>query len=104
VKAFTFGTYNLENGGLDGGRDDRLRRQLATLAAVNADAWAFQECKGWRTSGKQALFLAEGLLGMRGFLVPSSHHECDLAVFVREAAASGPSRSGTSKGRRTGTP
>jgi endonuclease/exonuclease/phosphatase family metal-dependent hydrolase len=86
VKAFTFGTYNLENGGLDGGRDDRLRRQLATLAAVNADAWAFQECKGWRTSGKQALFLAEGLLGMRGFLVPSSHHECDLAVFVREAA------------------
>jgi hypothetical protein len=86
VKEFTFGTYNLENGGLDNGRDDRLRRQLAMLAAVNADAWAFQECKGWRALGGRALFLAERVLGLRGFLVPSAHHECDLAVFVREAA------------------
>jgi len=36
----TFGTCNFRNGGLDGGSDERLRRQLARLAGVQADAWA----------------------------------------------------------------
>jgi len=81
---FTYGSYNLENGGIDDGDDTRLRRQLATLAEVGADGWAIQECKGWSADGFRALFLAEQVLDMRGFLVPSSHHGCDLAVFIGE--------------------
>jgi endonuclease/exonuclease/phosphatase family metal-dependent hydrolase len=86
VRQFTFGSYNLLAGGFDDGRDDRLRHQLTVLAEVGADAWAFQKCLGWRAAGGQALFHAEQILGLRGFLVPSSHHGCDLAVFVRESA------------------
>lgn len=81
---FTYGSYNLENGGIDDGDDSRLRRQLAMLAQAGADSWALQECKGFTANGSRALFLAEDVLGMRGFLVPSAHHGCDLAVFVAE--------------------
>ena len=56
------------------------------LTEVGADAWAFQECTGWRAAGGHGFFTAERILGMRGFGVPSSHHGCDLAVFVRESA------------------
>jgi hypothetical protein len=86
VKEFTFGSYNLRAGGLDDGRDDRLRHQLTVLTEVGPDARAFQECTGWRAAGGRALFTAERVLGMRGFVVPSSRHGCDLAVFVRESA------------------
>jgi endonuclease/exonuclease/phosphatase family metal-dependent hydrolase len=85
VREFTFGSYNLRAGGFDCGRDDRLRHQLAVLTEVGADAWAFQECTGWRASGSQAIFTAERILGMRGFVAPS-HHGRDVAVFVRESA------------------
>ncbi len=86
MKEFTFGSYNLWAGGFDDGRDDRLHHQLVVLADLAADAWAFQECTGWRAAGCQALFHAEQILRLRGFLVPSSHHGCDLGVFVRESA------------------
>jgi hypothetical protein len=85
MRQFSFGSYNLHAGGFDDGRDERLRHQLALLADVGADAWAFQECTGWRASGCRALFHAEQALGLRGFLV-SSVHGCDLAVFVRQSA------------------
>jgi endonuclease/exonuclease/phosphatase family metal-dependent hydrolase len=78
------GSYNLKNGGIDEGRDARLHRQLAMLAAAGADAWMLQECKWWSADGHAALHLAERMLGMRGFLVPSGHHGCDVAVMVRE--------------------
>ena len=85
---FTCGSYNVLNGGLDDGSDKRLLRQLAMLADAGADCWAFQEAKGWR--GEHAdyrLFhLAERVLRMRGFLVRSAHHGCDLALFIRESA------------------
>jgi hypothetical protein len=84
MREFIFGSYNLRAGGFDDGGDERLRHQLVLLADVNADAWAFQECTGWRASGSRTLFLAEQMLGLRGFLVPS-HHGCDLAVFVRQS-------------------
>jgi endonuclease/exonuclease/phosphatase family metal-dependent hydrolase len=84
MREFTFGSYNLRAGGFDNGGDERLRHQLVLLADVGADAWAFQECTGWRSSGSRTLFLAEQMLGLRGFLVPS-HHGCDLAVFVRQS-------------------
>ena len=84
MREFAFGSYNLRAGGFDDGRDERLRHQLVLLADVGADAWAFQECTGWRASGCRALFLAEQMLGLRGFLVPSDHG-CDLAVFVRQS-------------------
>jgi hypothetical protein len=85
MREFTFGSYNLHAGGFDDGRDERLLHQLALLADIGADAWAFQECTGWRASGCRALFRAEQVLGLRGFLV-SSVHDCDLAVFVRQSA------------------
>ena len=62
MREFAFGSYNLRAGGFDDGRDDRLRHQLVLLADVGADAWAFQECTGWRASGSRALFLAEQML------------------------------------------
>jgi hypothetical protein len=86
VRAFTFGSYNLQGGGFDDGQDGRLSRQLVLLADVRADAWVFQECSGWLNSGGRTLFLAEQILGLRGFLAPSSRHGGDLAVFVREPA------------------
>jgi hypothetical protein len=59
MREFTFGSYNLRAGGFDDGRDERLRHQLIVLADVGADAWAFQECTGWRASGRRAFFLAD---------------------------------------------
>lgn len=67
MREFTFGSYNLLNGGFDDGRDDRLRHQLTLLADLGADTWAFQECSGWRAAGCRALFTAERILGLRGF-------------------------------------
>jgi hypothetical protein len=87
VRAFTFGSYNWQGGGFDDEPDGWLRRQLVLLADVRADAWVFQECSGWRDSGGRTLFLAEQILGLRGFLAPSAHHGGDLAVFVREPAS-----------------
>jgi endonuclease/exonuclease/phosphatase family metal-dependent hydrolase len=82
---FTFGTYNL-HGGLDDGSGKRLLRQLALLAEAGADCRALQECKGWRgeSADYRIFHLAEQALRMRGFLVPSAHHGCDLGLFVRE--------------------
>jgi endonuclease/exonuclease/phosphatase family metal-dependent hydrolase len=85
VTSFAFGTYNLRDGGIDGGDDARLRRQLAVLAAARADAWALQECTGFTAHGCAALLAAEQALGMRAFLAASSHDGCDLAVLVRPA-------------------
>lgn len=86
MRAFTFGSYNWQGGGFDDAQDGRLRRQLVLLADVRADAWVFQGCSGWRDCGGRALFLAEQILGLRGFVAPSSHPGGDLVVFVREAA------------------
>ncbi len=86
MREFIFGSYNLRAGGFDDGRDDRLRHQLTVLTEVGADAWAFQDCTGWRAAGGHDLFTAERILDRRGFVVQSSHHGCDLAVFVRESA------------------
>jgi hypothetical protein len=86
VREFTFGSYNWHGGVVDNGQDGRLQRQLVLLSYVRADAWVFQGCSGWRDCGGRTLFLAEQILGLRGFLVPSSRQGGDLAVFVREPA------------------
>lgn len=80
----TFGTYNLEYGGIDRGDDARLRRQLALLDEAGADVWALQECN-WGGTG--ALYLAEQALGMRGFLARSARcRGGGLAVLVCETS------------------
>jgi endonuclease/exonuclease/phosphatase family metal-dependent hydrolase len=79
----TFATWNILEGG---GGDARLRRQMALLADLSPAAVALQECKNWDQDGYRALYLAEHLLGMRGFLAPSAHHRCHLAVFIRQDA------------------
>jgi len=87
VRAFTFGSYSWQGGFDDDGQDGRLTRQLALLSDVRADAWVFQGCSGWRDCGGRTMFLAEQILGLRGFLAPSSRPGGDLAVFVREPAS-----------------
>ena len=86
MRAFTFGSYNWQGSDFDDEQDRRLRRQLVLLSDARADAWAFQGCSGWGDCGGETLFLAEQLLGLRGFLALASHHGGDLAVFVREPA------------------
>jgi hypothetical protein len=83
---FTYGTHNFEGGGIDDGSYARLRRQLARLAKAEATGWAFQECRGWLDRRGHGFFLAEEMLGMRGFIARSAHYGCDVAVFVRESA------------------
>jgi hypothetical protein len=66
----TFVAWNISGGGSDAGDDARLRRQMALLAALRPSAAAIQECKYWDGGNFRALYLAERLLGMRGFLAP----------------------------------
>jgi len=73
-------------GGIDAGDDARLRRQMALLAGLVPSVAAIQESKDWDRGNFRTFHLAERLLGMRGFLSPSAHHGCHLAVFVREGA------------------
>lgn len=77
------GTYNLRDGGLDNGSPERLRRQLAMLAAEELDVLGLQELKGLEAHGWELLYDAEDTLGMRSFLVKSAHHGCHLATFLR---------------------
>lgn len=83
---FTFATWNIKGGGTDAGDDARLRRQMALLAGLGPSGVAIQECKYWERENFRTFHLAERLLGMRGFLSPSAHHGCHLAVFIREGA------------------
>lgn len=82
----TVGCWNLLEGGLGpDGSDTRLRRQLRLLAGLDLDVAALQECTGWDRDYYRVLHLAEGMLGMRGFLAESSHGDCHVGVFVRES-------------------
>jgi endonuclease/exonuclease/phosphatase family metal-dependent hydrolase len=82
----TFATWNILSGGIDAGDDARLRRQMALLVELQPSVIAIQECKHWDQGDFRALRLAERMLAMRGFLAPSSHHGCHLAVFIRDDA------------------
>jgi endonuclease/exonuclease/phosphatase family metal-dependent hydrolase len=87
MRQLVFGTYNFEFGGIDDGNDARLRRQLAILADVQADAWAFQECSNWQADRTRTKGLVEEKLGMRGFFARSNRGPGgDVAVFIRESA------------------
>ena len=81
----TFGTYNLELGGIDRGDASRLTRQLALLAEADADVWALQECSGWADPRTRTLAQAEDALGMRGYLCDGAHG-FPLAILVRESS------------------
>lgn len=82
MQQFIFGSYNLKEGGLDGGHDARLGDQLSMLKEAGADAWALQECT-WTADRYGYLHFAEDVLGMRGFLA-KSNHGCDVAILVRD--------------------
>jgi endonuclease/exonuclease/phosphatase family metal-dependent hydrolase len=82
----TYATWNTLNGGTDADSDARFRRQMALLASLSPTAVGLQECKDWDRENFRTLHLTEHLLGMRGFLAPSSHHGCHLAIFIREDA------------------
>lgn len=82
----TFATWNLFEGGIDGGDDARMHRQMAVLQAAQPDVVALQELTGWERDGEMLVYRAERLLGgMRGFLARSTH-SCHLGVFIRESS------------------
>jgi hypothetical protein len=79
---FVFGTYNFENGGIDGTGLTRFHRQLRRLKDHQAHAWAFQECSDWDKNG--CLESAEDALGMRGFVARSTKNPGgNVAVLVK---------------------
>jgi endonuclease/exonuclease/phosphatase family metal-dependent hydrolase len=86
----TYATWNILDGGTDIGSnasdDTRLRRQMTLLASYSPSVVALQECKYWDRDYLRTFHLVEQLLGMRGFLSPSAHDGCHLAVFIRDNA------------------
>ncbi|MEV5570533.1 endonuclease/exonuclease/phosphatase family protein [Spirillospora sp. NPDC052269] len=82
-------TWNLNNGGIDGGTDDsRLRGILEQIAAVGPhDVVFLQECK-WRHDGSLRLHQVAEYLDMSGgrYLVAAPLYGCDLAILVRETS------------------
>jgi endonuclease/exonuclease/phosphatase family metal-dependent hydrolase len=87
MRQLVYGSYNTEYGGLDNGNDARLRRQLAMLVGVGADAWAFQECSNCQADRTRIQGRVEEALGMRGYFARSNRGPGgDVAVFVRESA------------------
>jgi endonuclease/exonuclease/phosphatase family metal-dependent hydrolase len=82
----TFATWNTLTGGIDAGSDARLRRQLGLLASLSPAVIGLQECWHWDRDYYRLFHRAEQLLGMRGFLSPSPHHGCHLAIFIRPGA------------------
>jgi endonuclease/exonuclease/phosphatase family metal-dependent hydrolase len=82
----TFATWNIGASSAGAGDDARFRRQMAVLAELRPSVAAIQECKHWDRGNFRTLYLAEHLLGMRGFVARSGHHGCHLAIFVREGA------------------
>lgn len=87
MRQLTAGTYNFEFGGFDDGKPARLRRQLAMLAEVGADVWAFQECSNWQDLRTRTQGMVEEALGMRGFFARSNRGPGGgVAVFIRESA------------------
>lgn len=80
------GTYNLQNGGLEGpfGDDARLLRQIDLLRGLELDVIGLQEAK-WGEHGRSRLEDVADRLGLGwADLVPSNFHGCDLAIMVRE--------------------
>lgn len=82
----TYATWNMRDGGSDGGDDARFCRQMTVLASLSPAALGLQECKDWDRDNYRMLHRAEHHLGMRGFLSRSNHHGCHLAIFIRESA------------------
>ncbi|MBO2464001.1 endonuclease/exonuclease/phosphatase family protein [Actinomadura violacea] len=86
-------SYNLRDGGLDGGtgsaegwRDDtRLKAQMALLRSLRPDLLALQEAK-WGLHGSSRLKQVAKWLDMTWTsLAPSNFYGCDIAVLVRES-------------------
>jgi endonuclease/exonuclease/phosphatase family metal-dependent hydrolase len=80
----TYAIWNTLTGGTDASSNARLRRQTELLASFSPAVVGLQECWHWDRDYYRTFHLAEQLLGMRGFLSPSPHHGCHLAIFVRE--------------------
>jgi endonuclease/exonuclease/phosphatase family metal-dependent hydrolase len=83
LSMLTVGTYNHQGGGIDGGSQDRLDRQLDLLAAAELDALLCTEATHWFDHGRRGLHHAAARLGMRPLWVRAPRHDCNLVVFVR---------------------
>ncbi|MDF5751103.1 endonuclease/exonuclease/phosphatase family protein [Spongiactinospora sp. TRM90649] len=81
--------YNIDEGGLDDGSEARLLKQLDQVAPLKPDLFGVEEAKRWNSGPKddndRLLNLVATRLGMSyRTLVPSNHHGCHLAMFVRK--------------------
>ncbi|GAA4241925.1 hypothetical protein GCM10022254_72740 [Actinomadura meridiana] len=84
-------TYNLREGGLDGGgpdrghgADSRLRDQVALLASLDLDLIGLQEARWGQGKHERARQIARELGTSYHFVGRSNFYRLDLAVFVRE--------------------
>ena len=73
-------TYNIRDGGVDGGSASRLDDVLSVLRGMDADVVALQEANGFGTGRRMQAVAAA--LGMRGALC-ETRSGFDLALFVR---------------------
>ncbi|MFY1691416.1 endonuclease/exonuclease/phosphatase family protein [Plantactinospora sp. WMMB782] len=74
-------TYNIKNGGLDGGDPSRLDRVLQVVADQRPDVLALQELRGLRRDSRR-LDAVAGRLGMRAYLTGGWFGQ-PVAVLVR---------------------
>jgi endonuclease/exonuclease/phosphatase family metal-dependent hydrolase len=74
-------TYNILDGGLDGGRSDRWQPLLEVITGAHPDVLVLNECNHFDAAGHAHLHRMERETGLRGLLAPSAtgYH---VAVFV----------------------
>lgn len=65
-------TWNLLDGGLDNGKDDRLHQQLALLKAYAPDLLCLPESNHWHEDDNRLLRLAQEVTGLRMVLMAPS--------------------------------
>lgn len=76
-------SYNVHDGGLDGGDDRRWRAQIDVLGSLVADVVVVQEAKHWDRDGAARMFATAEALSMQPLLARSASHDCHLVVLYR---------------------
>lgn len=76
-------SWNLLNGGEDGGDRSRVELQRAVIAETDPDVLLVQEARGFLDRGQRRRFDAERQWGLRGFLGPAGLTGQHTGVFIR---------------------
>ncbi len=74
-------SWNILNGGADGGDTTRWRTQAELVGELAPDVLLVQEARGFDADGGRGLHAAEAQLGLRGLLAPAPRTGQHTAVF-----------------------